>query len=212
MKTKANERGYTMLEAIIYIGLLIALGGWLASLAHNVHYRYKVGRVTQQVLELKKAISHFTATSETYTNLSIQNMNSGSALPLDMRTSNNTKAKHALGGEILLGCAQTLVPGNIDDYKYLFYITFKNLSQKACVEVLTQGQFYGDGSELDALIVNSNKGWKYRYSIYSSNAVTFTTISIGNSFSATNNIHLSVAQALNACSRKYDNTITWIFS
>lgn len=214
MKTTANERGYTMLETIIYIGLLIAVGGWLASMAHNAQYRYKIGRTAQQILDLKKAILQFTATNEDYSALTIQAMNEGSSLPTDMRTTNNTKARHALGGEIELGCVKNIPGiGSNNDYKYLFYITFKNLSKKACTELLTQGQFYGDGSDLDTLIINSSNAWRYEYSMYPKNNLNVTTFTIGeNGFSSVENIHLTVSEALTACSRQNDNVITWIFS
>lgn len=213
MKATANEHGYTMVETIIYIGLLIVLGGWLASMAHSIQQRYRIGRTAQQILDLRKAVSHFTATAEDYSNLTIAAMNAGSALPMDMRTGDNTTAKHALGGAIKLGCVNDLQITQKDDYKYLFYITFENLSRKACVEILTQGQFYGDGSDLDTLIVNSTKAWRYQYSLYPKTNLSTTTFSLGSGgFSSVQSIHLTVPQALAACTDKHNNTITWIFS
>ena len=215
MKTASNEQGNTMLQTILYIGFLIIIGGWLASIANNAMQRYKLGRVSQQILDLKKAVSHFTATTEDYSNLTIAAMNAGSSLPMDMRTGNNTTAKHALGGEVKLGPATDIISGTEKpDYKYLFYITFKNINRKACVELLSQGQFYGDGSDLDTLIVNSRKAWRYKYSIYPETGISHVTeLTIGTgSASSAQSIHLTVTEALDACTDKNNNTITWIFS
>ena len=55
MRTTGSEKGYTMLETIMYIGILGTLGAILASYASEVFGRYKTGRIAQQILDLKKA-------------------------------------------------------------------------------------------------------------------------------------------------------------
>lgn len=207
MRTTKAEHGYTMIEATIYIGFLILLGGWLASMAHSVMLRYKTGRTTQQIIDLKKAVLQFTSAAEDYSELTVYAMVQGSAIPADMRTGDDHKAKHALNGAVKLGAVSN-IPGiaSSEDNKYMFYITFENLSRKACVEILTQGQFYGNGSDLDTLIINSNKAWRFQHSKYPQNNLSVTT------FSPTSSIHLTVNEAINACSDKNNNTITWIFS
>lgn len=81
-------------------------------------------------------------------------MQNDRAVPLDMRD-----LRHALGGKIEFG---PVGDGSVDvNDKYLFYITFETVYQKGCVEVLAQGQFYGDGSDMDALIVNGETAWFY---------------------------------------------------
>ena len=132
------------------------------------------------------------------------------ALPLDMRSK-----RHALGGGVSLGAASDLVPEN-DNYRYLFYIRFDNLFRGACTELLTQGQFYGDGSDLDTLIVN-DYAWKYKHSYYN-NTPAYTNFLEPDSSTATPNlmsapnIRINVSKALKACHQKKDNYIIWIFS
>ena len=144
MRGKNNETGYTMIETIMYISILGVLGVVLASYANAVFTRYKTGRIAQQILDLKKAILSYTAAEEDYSTLDKTKMQEDKAIPLDMRD-----LHHALGGSIELGPV-----GNSTTSKYLYYITFSGIYQKGCIELLSQGQFYGDGSEMDTLIVN----------------------------------------------------------
>ena len=54
----SNEKGYTMLEVIMYTGLIIILTASIASMVSNVFYRYKIGRINQQVIDIKKTITY----------------------------------------------------------------------------------------------------------------------------------------------------------
>lgn len=222
-KIRNNESGRTMIEMIMYTSFLIVLGGALASYAHTVMQRYKIGRTAQQIIDLKKSILHFAAVDEDYCRVTVKNLDESYSLPLDMRTGNKSKAKHALGGEAEVGCvgADDICKGitstndKQNDSKYLFYITFKNLVRKGCIEILTQGQFYGDGSELDTLIVNNNKAWNYEYSVYDTGNLHTTTLKAAENetdIKSAPSIRLNIGQAIDACSEKNNNTITWIFS
>lgn len=226
MKYSDNNRGYTMIETIMYVGILIVLGGVLASYAHKTMDRYKIGRTVQQITELKKAIMHFTATDEDYSNVSIENMVKHYSLPLDMRTGDSRKAAHALGGMIEIGPASHAPLLAEDENKnHMFFIKFDNLEKDSCVEILTQGQFYGDGSELDTLIVNGSQAWRFPISFYDttkfSGAITsvhefsWKCIEGGNDLSTctkTKSIRFTISEAMRACTKKNDNDIIWIFS
>lgn len=196
-----NEKGYTMLETIMYISILGALGVVLASYAGNVITRYKTGRIAQQIIDLKKAIINFTAADEDYTHLDIARMQEDKAIPLDMRD-----LYHALGGRINFGPV-----GNGLDEKYLFFITFDGIYQKGCIELLSQGQFYGDGSDMDTLIVNNKTAWTYEHSFYDTTSFQ-TRYEIKSSGSVAVGIRPSMDQILRACDEEDNNSITWIFS
>lgn len=207
MAASSNENGYTMLETIMYISLLIILGASAATYISNTFNRYKTGRVAQQVVDLKKAILQYTAASPDYSNLRISKdgdkngMIEDRALPLDMRD-----GFHALGGKILIGPSINLIVTSDDKkYNFMYYITFENLPQKSCMEVVTQGQYYGNGSDMDTLIINDNYIWRYEYSLFPTSGYTAPQ---GN----TTPDKIDVAQALNACNLKNNNKITWIFS
>lgn len=199
-----NEKGNTMLETIMYIGLLIMLGGAIANYVGTAFTRYKTGRVTQQIIDLKKAVVQYTAASADYKDLRLSEENNKNgmmedkALPMDMKD-----GKHALGGRIQLGSAAKLLATPSNDQNYMFYITFENLPQASCTEVLTQGQFCGDGSDMDTLIVNNDKVWRFPYSLFPVNGLQIQT-GIPNK--------INIGQALDSCYKKTGNAITWIFS
>lgn len=204
MRFNNNERGSTMMETIMYISILGALGVVLASYAGAVITRYKTGRIAQQILDLKKAIINFTAADESYANLNEDIMQEKKAIPLDMRN-----LHHALSGKIRFGAVGD---GTIDpNDKYLFYITFEDIYQKGCIELLSQGQFYNNGSDLDALIVNNNTAWYYEYSFYDTTQIK-TRYKINSLLSSVGSSRPTLEQISKACSRREDNDITWIFS
>jgi len=218
MKTATNQKGYTMIETIMYISLLIILGGVLAGYAHTVISRYKTGRAAQQVIDLKKAIINFTASDEDYSNLSIAAMDKGRSLPMDMRNGDHASAHHALGGSVQLGPASDDVLGDDSENKdFMFYIRFNNLPKASCVEILTQGQFYGDGSEMDTLIVNGKFAWQYQHSFYDTGKYSggnpeVNILMPGTGANAVPSIRLNISDAVRACTEKDTNHITWIFS
>ena len=115
MPNKSNEAGRTMLETIMYISLLMVLGISIAQYMQNAFRRYKIGRTAQQIIDFKKAIIHFTAADEDYTNLSVANMDKQHAVPLDMRAAVGT-AHHALGGTVTAGPV-----GPDDNNKYVLH-------------------------------------------------------------------------------------------
>ena len=245
MRATNNQHGYTMLETIMYVGLLLILGTTLAKYAHAVMLRYKTGRTAQQVLELKKAIIQYSASDEDYSDISVLAMDTSASLPLDMRTGNPSVARHALGGTVQIGPAAELkenteettntdpAPDDPEDPEepetpavltedqrkmyYMFYIRFNGIPQASCSEILTQGQFYGDGSEMDTLIVN-NQAWRYRYSFFDFTlsdiqvSNTKTLVPTGTGADAAPSIRLTISEALAACSDKNNNRIIWIFS
>ncbi len=196
-----NEKGYTMMETIMYISILGALGVILASYAGSVITRYKTGRIAQQIIDLKKAIINYTAAEEDYSNLSMTKMQEDKAIPLDMRD-----LYHALKGRINFGPV-----GNGTNEKYLFFITFEGIYQKGCIELLSQGQFYGDGSDMDTLIVNNKTAWFYEHSFYDTQDIN-TRYEIKATAGTAVGIRPSMNQIVRACDDAENNSITWIFS
>ena len=199
MTAQNNEKGSTMIETIMYISLLIVLGTTLAKGAANVFNRYKIGRLAQQIIDLKRAILAHTAINEDYSKLNMEDMQKSNALPLDLKG-----LRHALSGKIEFGPATDIATTEDTNNKYMFYVTFHSLSKNACIELLTQGQFFTDGSEMDSLQVNNNYCWKYPYSLFNfDNCGYSTTLS---------NQHLQISDGLRGCTRETSNTVTWIFS
>lgn len=234
----SNEKGYTMLEVIMYTGLIIILTASIASMVSNVFYRYKIGRINQQVIDIKKTITYYTATWENYGDyddgsgaiedsnhfLSFGRMQQDNVLPMDLKN-----GLHALGGSIDVGCAinykdeygNAVANDDATNNTYMFYIQFDGLTPEACIEVVTQGPFYRDSSDLDTLIVNNDYLWKYKYSHFNYTGYDFNETTLeytGQVVPGTTNqkavptISLSIVDAVKACNREKDNIITWIFS
>lgn len=210
MHSHSNEKGSTMLETIMYISIMIVLGGVIARYVHTVFSRYKTGRVSQQVVDLKKAITFFTAADEDYSKLSLDEMVEKRAVPYDLLLK-----KSALGGNITLGPVSALMKNPKIEDNYMFYISFDNLPKNSCVELLTQGQFYGGGTDIDSIIINKTHAWRYQYSLY--NTTDNTSIKNVHTISLQPNqtsaaIEITLSDAMAACSKKENNEITWIFS
>jgi len=214
MRIKNNEYGRTMLEMIMYLGILMCLTITIAGYMHKMMLRYKVGRTAQQIIDLKRAIIHYTAADESYAKISPEDMSKTIAVPLDMRTSSDSIARHALGGTAEYGPVKNIVADTDKAYDYMFYIRFNNIYQAGCIELVTQGQFYGDGSDLDSLVVNNTHIWRYEHSFYPTDGIAniHTTTPTNNTATGTAKIFIELTDALAACSDKRNNTITWIFS
>lgn len=194
-----NEQGSTMIETLLYLCVLIMLGATISKGVINVFSRYRTGRMSQQLIDLKKAISHYTAADEDYSTLTEEGMLTNKGLPLDLQNLN-----HAMNGKIEFGPASEIAYDLNSNNRYMFYITFYDVDKEACIEILTQGQFYGDGSEMDALIVNQSYGWNYQYSLFSLDGIAHV--------SQLNHQTLDLENAMRGCTRNKDNQITWIFS
>lgn len=213
MKSNSNENGYTMIETIMYISVMIVLGGVLAKYVHTVFLRYKTGRASQQVVDIKKAVIQYTATDEDYRRLDLDKMVADRALPYDVMAKVN-----ALGGKISLGPVSKIgstPSGNAKD-DYMFYVTFDGLPQSSCVELLSQGQFYGGGSDIDCIIANDTTRWGYTYSLYdgcgAGNNKSANVAKQNGSNAESIMDKITMTAALKACHKKIGNKITWIFS
>ncbi len=94
----------------------------------------------------------------------------------------------------------------------MFYITFGNLPDTSCVELLSQGQFYGGGTDIDSIIANKTFAWRYPYSLYKTDGianVNTVTIQPGQTGGS---IEINISEAVKSCTQKQNNEITWIFS
>ena len=194
-----NEKGTTMLETILYISFLLMLGSTIYSNISKGVNRYKTGRLTQQLVDLKKAIIQYTAVDEDFSKLSEEGMRRTSSMPIDMR-----QLRHALSGPVKFGPATEIATVEDTNNKYMFYVKFHSIRQEACIELLTQGQFFTDGSEMDSLQVNNNYCWKYPYSLFKFGSCGYTT--------TLTKQHLEMNDGIKGCTKKNSNTITWIFS
>ena len=144
---KNDEKGLTMIETLLYLSFLLMLASTIYSNIAKGFDRYRTGRLSQQLVDLKKAIIQYTAVDEDYSQLTEEGMVRTSSMPLDMR-----HLRHSLSGPIKFGPATEIATTTDAINKYLYYITFENVHNKACIEVITAAQFYTTGSEMDSLL------------------------------------------------------------
>lgn len=253
MRASSNEHGYTMLETIMYIGILVMLSATIAGYISKGFARYKVGRAIQQIVDIKKTVVQYTASWENYGDkysydisretqeefgaLCNKKLIEDRALPLDIAKSPDGKEiRHALGGKIYIGSYANFGFSSAEDgftecvidlatNKYMFYVTFTGLDQAHCAEILTQGQFHGQGSELDTIVVNvQNKGtvryFEHSFAYNENDPDRFPCVPstkqkvMPNSTEAgaIKTTNFSVSEAMDACNSGNNNSITWIFS
>ena len=202
MAVQNDEHGRTMIEVILYLCILIVLGATITKTVTRIFDRYNVGRASQQIIDLKKTILMYTAADEDYTKLSKSDLEETNSMPYDMQD-----FRHALGGNIFVGPASQFPSNNDDDpnNKYMFFITFDRIDKASCIEILSQGQFYSTGSEMDTLNVNG-KWWQYKYSLYTEYG------SRPNPYKLLKQQRLTIPDAMEGCTDNTNNIITWIFS
>lgn len=141
MKFGGNEKGATMVEVIMTLGVIGALGVGIATLVTSMYDRYRVSRIGAQIEELKKTINNRYVADGQYTDISIATLIDEELAPKDMV--NNKKLSHAYKGEVTL-------KGSADSYE----ITFSDLPQRICVELGIMNWTVDNTSDLVSLDIN----------------------------------------------------------
>lgn len=144
MKYDVNERGHTMLEIISILGVLAALSAGIIGVVSSMYDKYKVGRVSQQIEELRKTISNRYLAKGTFVGLTPSRLITDGAVPNDM-VSGTDNLRHAFNGDV-----------ELKGYFNRYTITFKHLPLEACIELAMISWTIGDSSDLINLKINSN--------------------------------------------------------
>lgn len=144
MRYDVNERGHTMLEIISILGFLAAFSVGIIHVVSSMYDKYKVGRVTQQIEEIRKIVSNRYLAKGTFVGLSASRLISDGAVPNDM-VSGTDSIRHAFSGDV-----------ELKGYFNRYTITFKKLPLEACIELAMISWTIGDSSDLINLKVNSN--------------------------------------------------------
>ncbi len=149
MRFRSSQGGYTMIQTIAFIAILALVGSSAVSVLSKALSRYKVSRLTQQVVELQRAIDRKYVAKREYTGLTLAVLHSGNLLPSDMNYSNGV-LYHKLGGTV------TVAPNG-----ELYTITFNNVPKYACMELAEQNWGLDPRIVLDSMKVgNNNLKWR----------------------------------------------------
>ncbi len=148
MKYDINEKGHTMLEIISILGFLAAFSVGIIHVVSSMYDKYKVGRITSQIEEIRKTISNRYLAKGTFVGLTASRLITDGAVPNDM-VSGTDSIRHAFNGDVALR-----------GYFNRYTVTFKKLPLQACIELAMMSWTVGDSSDLINLKVNStNYRW-----------------------------------------------------
>ena len=147
MKRSDGEKGATMVEIIMILGILGALSVSIATLVNSMYDRYRVSRVCGQIEEFKKLINNRYIADGRYSNVSVATVIEEGIAPKDMVS--GKKLYHSYNGEVT-------VKGAADSYE----ITFADLPQKVCVELGILNWTVDNSSDLVSMNING-KSFKW---------------------------------------------------
>lgn len=187
---KSEQSGRSMIEALGYISVMMMITISVAASVNSGYYKFKLGRVNQEIVDLKKVVSQRWVASENYKNVNFQTLYDEKILPWSIKTGSETEGKHAFGGKVTIGKG--------DDEGCMYYIKFEGLPRDACVELAAKVWINNDGSDLEKIKVN-NTQWTWKYT------------NCGDSVDSNHLLPLKIT-TMNECQDNWDNTIQWFFS
>ena len=186
MKRTQNQRGYTLLESIMFIAVITVVSIGIVKVINSMLDRYKISRLTSQVTELQKMINVRFAASENYRKLHHSLIHDEKLYPGDINW-DGSKMLHKYGGEIDV---RPVLSGRAYD------ITFKQLPKTACVELAIQNWAHDQSSNLIYMKVNDYKN------VWRKGANDNPKVKI---------MPISVVEAEDECSSELNNEIIWRF-
>lgn len=152
-----NQRGRTMIEAIGYIMIMILVTIAATALVNSGLYHYRLGRIDQELTDLKKVISQRYVASKDYSEVKLSTLCEEGIGPYNVVPSKkdgcNSKGVHSFGGNVEVG--------NDDDHT--FFIKFDMLPTGVCTELGSKIWVINDGSDLDWMEINKTT-WKWKFS------------------------------------------------
>ena len=158
MKKKGSEQsGRTMFEAMGYISIGIMLSVSIATAVNSGYFRFRIGRMHQELMDLKKVVSQRYVAADSYNGINFDKMIEEKIIPFELRNK-----RHSFGGDVEIGAG--------DANGETFYIKFSSVPEQACVELGSILWVVNDGSDLDAMDINGTVwGWKYSSSFKANN-------------------------------------------
>lgn len=186
-KFKSAQSGRTMIETIGYISILVMITSGVAATVSSGYYKYRMGRINQQLTDLKKIVSQRWVAEEKYDHsehgVKFQTLVDEKIVPWSL-----SDGRHAFGGEVNIGAKTSDT----------FYIEFKGLPKDACIELGRRIWIVNDGADLDRMKIN-DKTWCWKFSL--------DTNDCNNAFE----LPAKVLDINGACEDSWNNTITWTF-
>lgn len=141
---RCSEQGRTMIEVIGVLAILTAVSVGINKFINNMHDKYKISRITQQITDLRKNISNRYVANGDYSIINAQEIIDSKVAPPDMV--DNGKIIHAYNAVVTFSGAR-------DTYQ----VTFPELPHHVCVELAVMNWNFGGSSDLYRLKVNDTE-------------------------------------------------------
>ena len=163
--TKNNQSGRSMIEMMGYLmvamSLIVAIGSIVSSAFDN--HKYSVASL--QLSELVGGIVKTSAIDVDYSEV-VNNINAGKRefIPNTFHvvgTGSNTKIYHAFGGEVKVGTCNESDNSFCKDREDKFFVVYKDLSRKQCIELALKDWSKNQYADLYALIIG-DKVWSWQ--------------------------------------------------
>ena len=160
-----NQRGATMVEILGVLGVLGVLAGSVWKLVGSAWMRYRISNGASQIQSLQRNISRFYASKGNYNDLeevdAVATLISEKVIPKNMCAGSDA-IRHAFGGSVEL--ANVVYSNEMSSASTSYSITFKNLSNSVCMEML---QLKWPETDNANLISISAGGMRYTWPSYS---------------------------------------------
>lgn len=178
---KKDQKGRTMIEVIMVLGIVSVLAASTYGLVSNVWGKFRTSRVSQQLIDLQKVVAQRYAAIGSYKDADNNTLIDEKIVPKDMINGNNLQSR--TGGEVIVSKA---LDGKA------FSLTFKDLPKAACLEMLTINWVHSDSTDLYSIEAG---GEEYKWPrINSTEAKT---------------LPIDVSTAAELCQDETD--VTWVF-
>ncbi len=144
MEERKSQSGYTLIESIMFIGVVSMLAIAVISLINSMLDKYRMSRVTQQIVDLQKNIDFRFSSAENFENLKAKLLTDESIVPGDMV--DGTKIRHAYKGPVTIRSRQS---------HSVYEVMFGELPYHACTELAMIDWMTGYNSHLVHIKINS---------------------------------------------------------
>ncbi len=217
VQKSSHQEGRTIVETLGYIMVMIAVTVSFAAAVSRGYYRYESSAIQQELSDLKKVITIRYAADGHYNNVKWDDLCADKAGPKSLMPSiecDSTqgckckvqRGRHSFDGPVDIGPADCSVQEDDDKETCLtYFIEFRELPKDICAQLASKAWDNMEGSDLERMVVSQGsnhqapKTWVWQFSPISEEQ-------------GDKELPPKMTDIVDACSSKYDNTITWYFN
>lgn len=192
---QTHQSGRTMMETLMYLGIIASLAVALLNLTNHVMYKFKINQAVSEFRSLIKNINARYAGAADYSQAdsesNYEKLVEEGTIPYKM--SGTTKIVHVLQGDVIIK------PGKLFGENKSYTLTFKDLQKDACVE-LANATWFAEGSS-NLLQVSITKSTK------TTPITTIFTWPNNEEYNATKHLPINLTTMSTSCDS--DSEITW---